>query len=86
MNTVDWKFLDEEDAKVRIDGLLSITKDYSWIINAYIVEFFSAEHWKSLPHEWQLFFEALTPQECYDFIGLVADFSAMHTFLQRFLL
>jgi hypothetical protein len=78
-----WKFLDEADAKMRVDGLLSIIKEYHWIINAYIVEFFSADHWKSLPQEWQTFFEALTPQECYEFIGLVADFSAMRIFLQR---
>ena len=77
-----WNFLDEDDARVRIDGILAITKDYHWIINAYIVEFFSADHWKSLPQEWQSFFEALTPQECYEFIGFVADFKC----LQRFVL
>ena len=80
---MDWNFFDEVDAKVRVDGLLAITKDYHWIINAYLVEFFTANHWVSLPQEWQTFFEAMAPEECYEFIGLVADFSAMQTFLHR---
>ena len=65
--------LDEADAKLRASGLLKLVNDYNWLINSYVVEFFTQAHWQKLPQDWQMFFEAISPLQCYEFIGSLAD-------------
>ena len=79
---VAWPPFDAENAKNRSLGLVQLIKENHWLINAYLVEFFTSDHWKQLPTEWQRFFESLSPLQCSEFVGCVSDFRALCKFLE----
>ena len=76
-------FFDSNDAQHRACGLVKLIRDNEWLINSYVVEFFSSDHWRKFPKDWQEFFEDITPQQCYEFVGCVADFEMMCVFFKR---
>ncbi|XP_075168374.1 methyltransferase-like protein 25B [Haematobia irritans] len=52
--------------QVNLDSSLQIIREYDWLINAYVLDFYVDNHWEKLPKAWTLHFENLPPEQlCY---------------------
>ncbi|XP_017097533.2 methyltransferase-like protein 25B isoform X1 [Drosophila bipectinata] len=48
-----------EDFKGKLNVSLRLLKEYEWLLDAYVLDFFLDDHWSKLPENWQLHFENL---------------------------
>ncbi|KAJ6633086.1 Methyltransferase-like protein 25B [Pseudolycoriella hygida] len=55
---------------------LSIMKQFDWLIDSYVLDFYTAEHWNKLPMTWKSVFEKIEPEILTDLFKTRFDPSA----------
>jgi hypothetical protein len=56
---------------------LSILREFSWLSDAYMIDFFVDNQWDGLPFGWQLAVDTIAPSEWPDVLDLVAPIRRM---------
>uniref|UniRef100_A0A1I8Q3N7 Methyltransferase domain-containing protein n=1 Tax=Stomoxys calcitrans TaxID=35570 RepID=A0A1I8Q3N7_STOCA len=51
------------NAQIKLDNSLKIIREYDWLINAYVLDFYVDKHWDKLPHAWRKHFENMPPEQ-----------------------
>ncbi len=61
-----------ESASLRrhLDLCLHLLQTMEWLLDAYVVDFFTMDHWRSLPPEWREVLEAMAPEEMAEWIDM----------------
>ncbi|TNN24660.1 Protein RRNAD1 [Liparis tanakae] len=60
--------LSAEQQRQLAERLTTFLSKYGYLSDSYIIEFFSKDHWHSLPSRWQSVLQDLTPQQVADLL------------------
>ena len=54
----------------QVNGCLELPRQYEWLINSFVLDFFHENHWETLPRCWQEFLADLSPGELADWLDV----------------
>ena len=46
-----------------LDMCLQLLQSVQWLLDAYVVDFFTSDHWRAIPTGWREALEAMEPQD-----------------------
>ncbi|XP_067001366.2 methyltransferase-like protein 25B isoform X1 [Anabrus simplex] len=58
---------------------LKVLQEYAWLLNSFVLDFYTENHWKKLPEKWKQILDNVEPEE----LGKLLDPSNLNGSLQR---